>query len=151
MKLIGRDIDGRALLQRARDRLRARGIDDRDAPGEDFGPEPVVEPLSFLVQSLEENEDPTVGLPIRTHRTGLGQAVPLAKWVFRRTCQVFINEALGRQRVFNAQVRDMTAQLAAEVIQLRQRVEALESERRRASAPALPAPRRRQPRKAKDR
>jgi hypothetical protein len=137
MKLIGRDIDGRALLQYARARLRARGIDDSDGPTEDLGPEPVVEPLSFLVQSLEENEDPTIGVPIRTHRTGLGQAVPLAKWVFRRTCQVFINEALGRQRVFNAQVRDMTAQLAAEVIRLRERVEALES--RRVGSPALTA------------
>jgi hypothetical protein len=136
MKLIGRDIDGRALLQYARARLRARGIDDSDASSEDVVPEPVVEPLSFLVQSLEENEDPTVGVPIRTHRTGLGQAVPLAKWVFRRTCQVFINEALGRQRVFNAQVRDMTAQLAAEVIRLRERVETLEAGR--VASPGLP-------------
>ena len=31
-------------------------------------PEPVLEPLSFLVRRLEENEDPTVGLPIATHR-----------------------------------------------------------------------------------
>jgi hypothetical protein len=136
MKLIGRDIDSRALLQYARARLLARGIDDSDGSSEDVGPEPVVEPLSFLVQSLEENEDPTVGVPIRTHRTGLGQAVPLAKWVFRRTCQVFINEALGRQRVFNAQVRDMTAQLAAEVIRLRERVETLEAGR--VASPGLP-------------
>jgi hypothetical protein len=151
MKLIGRDIDGRALLQKARARLRARGIDDRDITMEEVGPEPVVEPLSFLVQSLEENEDPTMGLPIRTHRTGLGQAVPLVKWVFRHTCQVLINEALGRQHVFNAQVRDMTAQLAAEVIQLRERLAALESARGRASAHALPASERPRTRKAKHR
>lgn len=151
MKLIGRDIDGRALLQYARARLRARGIDDSDGLTEDFGPEPVVEPLSFLVQSLEENEDPTVGVPIRTHRTGLGQAVPLAKWVFRRTCQVFINEALGRQRVFNGQVRDMTAQLAAEVIRLRARVDQLESAKRVPAALPAPAPKRRRPAKVRSR
>jgi hypothetical protein len=151
MKLIGRDIDGRALLQKARARLRARGIEDRDFAMEEIGPEPVVEPLSFLVQSLEENEDPTIGLPIRTHRTGLGQAVPLAKWVFRHTCQVLINEAFGRQRVFNTQVRDMTAQLAAEVIQLRERVAALESARREPAALPAPAPKRRRPAKARGR
>lgn len=151
MKLIGRDFDGRALLQYARARLRARGIDDSDGLTEDVGPELVVEPLSFLVQSLEENEDPTVGVPIRTHRTGLGQAVPLAKWVFRRTCQVFINEALGRQRVFNAQVRDMTAQLAAEVIRLRARVDELESAKRASAALPAPAPKRRRPAKARGR
>jgi hypothetical protein len=38
---------------------------------------------------------------------------------------VFINEALGRQRVFNGHVRDSYAQLAAEVIRLRGEVEAL--------------------------
>jgi hypothetical protein len=143
MKLIGRDIDGRALLEYARTRLRARGIDESDGPSEEVGPEPVVEPLSFLVQSLEQNEDPTAGMPIRTHRTGLGQAVPLAKWVFRRTCQVFINEALGRQQVFNRQVKDMTAQLAAEVIRLRARVDALESAKHPSVALPAPVPRRR--------
>jgi hypothetical protein len=151
MKLIGRDIDGGAILKAARERLRARGIEDREAPGENGGPEPVVEPLSFLVQSLEENEDSTIGIPVRTHRTGLGHAVPLAKWIFRRTCQVFINEALGRQRVFNGLVRDMTSQLAAEVIRLRQRVEALESANHRPPALPGPGPRRRRSTKGRPR
>jgi len=47
---------------------------------------------------------------------------------------VFIDEALARQRVFNGRVRDLTAQLAAEVLRLRARVEALEGKR-----PALPS------------
>jgi hypothetical protein len=128
MKLLGRDIDARALLHAARERLEARGIRE-DALAVDDEPEPLLEPLSFLVRSLEENEDPTVGLPIATHRTGLGQGVVAAKWLFRRTCQLFINEALGRQRLFNSQVRDLSAQLAAEVIRLRARVEALEAEK----------------------
>jgi hypothetical protein len=55
--------------------------------------------------------------------------VVLAKWIFRRTCQPLINEALGRQRLFNGHVRDISAQLAAEVIRLRARVEALEAEK----------------------
>ncbi len=147
MKLLGRDIDARALLHAARERLEARGIRE-DALAVDDEPEPLLEPLSFLVRSLEENEDPTVGLPIATHRTGLGQGVVAAKWLFRRTCQLFINEALGRQRLFNSQVRDLSAQLAAEVIRLRARVEALEAEKaskaKTAKPPRLPPrPRRR--------
>jgi hypothetical protein len=52
--------------------------------------------------------------------------VLLAKWAFRKTCQVLINETLARQRVFNGHVRDAYAQLSAEVIRLRERVEELE-------------------------
>ena len=149
MKLLGRDIDGRSLLQAARERLEARGIRE-DARAVDEEPEPVLEPLSFLVRSIEDNEDPTVGLPIATHRTGLGRSVVAAKWIFRRTCQLFINEALGRQRLFNGQVRDLSAQLAAEVIRLRARVEALEAEKAQAErAPRLAAPRK--PRRRKTR
>ena len=149
MKLLGRDIDGRSLLQAARERLEARGIRE-DARAVDEEPEPVLEPLSFLVRSIEDNEDPTVGLPIATHRTGLGRSVVAAKWIFRRTCQLFINEALGRQRLFNGQVRDLSAQLAAEVVRLRARVEALEAEKAQAErAPRLAAPRK--PRRRKTR
>jgi len=144
MKLLGRDIDARALLHAARERLEARGIRE-EALAVDEEPEPVLEPLSFLVRTLEENEDPTLGLPIATHRTGLGRSVVAAKWVFRKTCQLFINEALGRQRLFNAQVRDLSAQLAAEVIRLRARVETLEAEKAKAErlARLSPPPRRR--------
>jgi len=144
MKLLGRDIDATALLRAARERLEARGIRE-DALAVDEEPEPVLEPLSFLVQALEVNEDPTVGMPIATHRTGLGRSVVAAKWLFRKTCQLFINEALGRQRVFNAHVRDVSAQLAAEVIRLRARVEVLEAEKARAERAARlsPPPRRR--------
>ena len=146
MKLLGRDIDARSLLHAARERLAARGIRE-DALALDDEPEPLLEPLSFLVQSLEENEDPTVGLPIATHRTGLGQGVVAAKWLFRRTCQLFINEALGRQRLFNSQVRDLSAQLAAEVIRLRARVDTLEAEKvRKAEKPATVKPPRLPPR-----
>jgi len=148
MKLLGRDIDARALLQAARERLEARGIRE-DALAVDEEPEPVLEPLSFLVRSLEENEDPTVGLPIATHRTGLGRGVVAAKWIFRKTCQLFINEALGRQRLFNSQVRDLSAQLAAEVIRLRARVETLEAEKAARERTARLAPLKRRPGKAR--
>ena len=133
MKLIGRDIDPRELLRAARARLQARGLADRPERGTHQGPEPAVEPLSFGVQSLEQNEDPTVPLPLDAEGPGLGRGVAMARRLFRRTAQVFIDEALARQRVFNGRVRDLTAQLAAEVLRLRTRVEALEAKR-----PALP-------------
>ena len=136
MKLIGRDIDPRELLRAARARLLARGLRDRGAHPAGDGPEPAVEPLSFGVQSLEQNEDPTLPLPPDPSGPGLGRGVAVARRLFRRTAQVFIDEALARQRVFNGRVRDLTAQLAAEVLRLRARVEALESGRGR--RPALP-------------
>ena len=136
MKLIGRDIDPRELLRAARARLEARGLRDHGAPPAEDGLEPPVDPLSFGVQSLEQNEDPTLPLPVDESGPGLGRGVAMARRLFRRTAQVFIDEALGRQRVFNGRVRDLTAQLAAEVLRLRARVEALESPRTK--RPALP-------------
>ncbi len=150
MKLLGRDIDGKELLGRIEERLRARGLHfEAPKPIRMDGPEPRVDPLSFNLHALEEHADPTRPMPLFTHRGGVGQAVLLAKWAFRKTCQVFINEALGRQRQFNGQVRDLSAQLAAEVIQLRARVEALEAEKAQRAAPRLPAPARRGPGKAR--
>lgn len=141
MKLMGRDIPARELLARIEERLRTRGLptsEQVDVPEQ--GVEPRVDPLSFNLQSLEENADATRGLPLHTHRGGTGQLVLVAKWAFRKTCQVFINEALGRQRVFNGHVRDSYAQLSAEVIRLRAEVETLRAAQAQApSQTTLPA------------
>ena len=108
MKLMGRDIPARELLARIEDRLRTRGLSSSE-PQEDVpaaGVEPRVDPLSFNLEAMEEHADPTRALPLHTHRGGAGQLVLVAKWAFRQTCQVLINEARGRQRVFNGHVRD---------------------------------------------
>ncbi|QSQ13947.1 hypothetical protein [Myxococcus landrumensis] len=126
MKLLGRDIPARELMARIEERLRTRGLPTSEAvdiPAE--GVEPRVEPLTFNLHALEDNADATRALPLQTHRGGVGQLVVVAKWAFRKSCQVFINEALGRQRVFNGHVRDSYAQLSAEVIRLRREVEQL--------------------------
>jgi len=137
MKLLGRDINARSLLQAARERLEARGIRE-EAMVVDTEPEPVLEPLSFLVRALEENEDPTLPVPASER----GEQVSVVRRAFRLACQSLIDEVLERQRLFNARVREADAQLAAEVLQLRARVEALESARRKQARGALPAPRR---------
>ena len=136
MKLLGRDIDAAALLRAARERLEARGIRDEALPVE-AEPEPVLEPLSFLVRALEEDEDPTVPVPAAER----GAPASLVRRVFRLVCQSLIDEALERQRRFNARVREADAQLSAEVIQLRARLEALEVAQRKGKRAALPAPR----------
>ena len=147
MKLLGKDIDGRALLDRIEERLRARGLGfDSPQPIRMDGPEPRVDPLSFNLHALEEHADCTRRMPLHTHRGGAGQVVLLAKWAFRKTCQVLINETLARQRVFNGHVRDAYAQLSAEVIRLRERVEALEPPASKPSTSKPPPPRRRRPR-----
>jgi hypothetical protein len=138
MKLMGRDIPARELLARIEERLRTRGLpssEPADVPEE--GVEPRVDPLSFYLQALEEHADATRALPLHTHRGGAGQLVLVAKWAFRKTCQVFINETLSRQRVFNGHVSDSYAQLSAEVIRLRAEVEALRAAQ---AAPQTPTP-----------
>jgi hypothetical protein len=133
MNLLGRDVPVRALLERIEERLQLRGL--REEPPEPIrldGPEPRVDPLTFNLGALEEHADPTRPLPLHTHRGGAGQLVLLAKWTFRKACQVFINEALARQRVFNGHVRDSYAQLSAEVMRLRKEVDQLKR------APAAP-------------
>ena len=136
MKLLGRDIDVGALLRAARERLEARGIRDEALPVE-AEPEPVLEPLSFLVRALEEDEDPTVPIPA----TERGAPASLVRRVFRLACQSLIDEVLERQRRFNARVREADAQLSAELIQLRARLEALEAAQRKGDRAALLAPR----------
>jgi hypothetical protein len=126
MKLMGRDIPARELLERIEERLRGRGLTSSEAVEvSDEGVEPRMDPFFFNLQALEEHADPTQGLPLHTHRGGAGQLVLAAKWAFRKTCQVFINETLSRQRVFNGHVRDSYAQLSAEVVRLRAEVETL--------------------------
>jgi hypothetical protein len=141
MKLLGRDISPDELLSWVGERLKARGLamaEPLPADGEP-GVEPRVDPLSFNVEALDRHADSTRALPLETHRGGVtGRAVLLAKRAFRASCQIFINEALGRQTVFNAHVRDSYAQLSAEVLRLRERVAELETATK-AEAPAAKA------------
>ena len=139
MKLLGRDIDARALLQAARERLEARGIRE-EALAVDAEPEPVLEPLSFLVRALEQDEDSTQALAERER----GAPVSVVRRAFRLLCQSLIDEVMERQRRFNARVREADAQLAAEVIQLRARLEALEAAAQKHERAVLLAPRKRQ-------
>jgi hypothetical protein len=141
MKLLGRDIPTGALVARIEERLRVRGLPTSE-PAEvpEDGVEPRVDPLSFNMHALEENADTTRALPLHTHRAGMGQAVLLAKWAFRKTCQVLINETLGRQRVFNGLVRDSYAQLSAEVLRLRKEVDTLRAQAARAQQAEGPRP-----------
>ena len=138
MKLLGRDIDARALLQAARERLEDRGVRDEALAVEDE-PEPVLEPLSFLVRALEEDEDSSRPLPADERG-----AASVTRRLFRLLCQSLIDEVLERQRRFNARVREADAQLSAEVMQLRARLEALEAAEQKRDRAALLAPRKRQ-------
>lgn len=142
MKLMGKDISGDTLLQELTARLQARGLQPAAAQGPIHfeGHEPRVDPMAFNVEALTEHSDPTQPLPLETHRKGLGRAVLVAKWLFRAGGQIFINETLARQKRFNGHVRDSYAQLSAEVIRLRTRLDELQAASARptpaASAPA---------------
>lgn len=87
---------------------------------------------AFNVKMLLEYIDPTRGVPLETHRSGItGQVLLLSKRLFRATCQPLINEMLGRQRLFNRYVSASYAQMAAEVQDLRRQVEVLSTSSKR--------------------
>lgn len=140
MRLLGRDIEVGSVMDEVRARLVARGLSARPGTGAvDEAVEAPVDPLAFNLAALDEHADPTRGLPLETHRDGLsGRAVVLAKTLFRRVGQVLINEALGRQRLFNGHVRDSYAQLSAEVVLLKGQVERLTAELEAQRAPPPP-------------
>ena len=129
MKLIGRDVSVDAVLAYVEERLGARGEGPASPPPAQ-GVEPRVDPLSFNLEKLAEHADSSRGLEVESHRDGLqGKLVVLAKRLFRSAGQLFINEALARQRLFNGHVRDSYAQLSSEVLRLRARVAELEAQR----------------------
>jgi hypothetical protein len=135
MKLLGKDIPARELVERIEDRLRLRGLQvEPSGPIQFSAVEPRVDPLAFNLSAMDAHVDPTRPLPLVTHRGGTGRAVLAAKWAFRKTCQVFINETLGRQRVFNGHVRDAYAQLSADVVAMKRELEALRAQQ---AVPAL--------------
>jgi hypothetical protein len=112
-------------------RLAARGLvsNQSTVPPAMDGVEPPVDPFSFNLDTLAAYADATKGLPVETHRAGLaGSAVVTSKKLFRRLGQIFINEAFARQTRFNEAATDSYAQLSAEIMRLRQRVESLEKQ-----------------------
>lgn len=143
MKLMGRDVDAAAVMSFVQDRLAARGLSQASGSSvPEGGVEPRVDPLSFNLEALGEHADATRGLPVESHREGLsGRLVVAAKQAFRAAGQIFINEALGRQTVFNGHVRDSYAQLSSEVLRLRSRLAELEAKLDPAAAPVDQKPR----------
>ncbi|MDQ3263584.1 MAG: hypothetical protein M3Y59_07995 [Myxococcota bacterium] len=136
MKLLGRDISGRELLEELEARLRARGLmpPARAEEPRPEGVEPRVDPLTFNVGALDAHVDPSRPMPLQTHRGGLsGKLLLLTKQVLQQGGQILLKEALGRQRTFNGHVRDSYAQLSAEVLLLRSQVEALKAAGTRAA------------------
>lgn len=135
MKLYGRDVSVEQVLALVEERLGRRGATAVGRPPPAPGVEPRVDPLSFSLEKLAEHADATRGLEVESHRAGLeGQAVVLAKRLFRAASQLFINETLARQRLFNGHVVDAYAQLSSEVLRLRARVVELEDASRKAAA-----------------
>lgn len=128
MKLMGRDFSQKAVLGWVQGRLEARGLTGAGARTDEAHVEPRVDPLTFNLEALTTHADATRGLPIESHRDGLGgRLVMLAKQGFRRVGQVLINEALARQVVFNGHVRDSYAQLSSDMLRMRLRIAELEA------------------------
>ena len=126
MRLLGREVEAFGLAERVAAALRARS---EPAPEAEAARAPAVEarvdPLQHALQGLTEHADPAQGLPLATHRAGLGRGVLVMKQLFRTVGRPFIQDLFGRQRLFNGHVRDAYASLSAEVERLRAEVDAL--------------------------
>jgi hypothetical protein len=133
MKLLGKDIRADALLEKLEARLRKRGLAEPPSPIELDGVEPRVDPAAFYLSALETHADPTVPLPLHTHRGGVGRGVLLAKQVFRKVARVAIVDTLARQRLFNGYTRDALLEVFGDLKELREKLDALER-------PARPSP-----------
>src|SRR5260370_24283894 len=98
MKLLNKEITARGLIDRIEERLRSRGLLNEPASATASEQEEApIDPLSFNLQALERHADPTQGVPLDTHRGGVGRAVILAPYVSRAMCQALIHGALPRQ------------------------------------------------------
>ena len=126
MNWMGREVTPQKLLRVLRGKLAPRPAaaawDSPDA----FGAEIPIEPHAFYVEALADNADPTVPLPVQTHRGGVGLLVVVLKKVYRKVARPLINETLARQGLFNANTRDSVALLSAEVLKLKAQVAQLE-------------------------
>ena len=130
MRLLGRDFSPEAVARKIEAKLEGLVRPVPETRALDFsGPEPTVNPYAFYVNAMAEFWDPTQGMPTQTHRSGAGGLVLVAKKVFRKLGRPFINETLGRQRVFNEQIRDGFSLMAAEINRLRVELENLKVKR----------------------
>jgi hypothetical protein len=127
MKLRGKDIRAEALLKKLEARLKRRGLSDPPEPIDLGGVEPRVDPAAFYLSALEAHADPTIPLPLHTHRGGVGRGVLLAKQAFRKVARVAIVDTLARQRLFNGYTRDALLEVFEELRTLRERLALLEA------------------------
>jgi hypothetical protein len=133
MKVLGTTVDARALLARIEERLWLRGL-TAIAP-KSAGPldGAQVDPLSYNVQALEEHAESS--RPLRPAPSSWIEALAGAPLrVLQLVAQPVITHVLARQQVFNGHVRDSYAQLAAEVLRLREQVESMQMPARRRKA-----------------
>jgi hypothetical protein len=140
MRVFGKDVTPEKVLGHVKERLLARGLlPPSESVARGVTNEAPVNPFAFIVEVLAENIDVTQPLPLETHRAGLSGALVLsAKRLFRKTGQLFINEALARQVKLNGHLLDGYALLSAEVERLRALVGVLEA--RMAEAPETASP-----------
>jgi predicted RecB family endonuclease len=71
-----------------------------------------------LLRRLNELRDVRLGLPITSHRRGVGKVVVASKKAFRLTLQPFVNELLRKQAEFNETAIETLKVLASEISSL---------------------------------
>jgi hypothetical protein len=140
MKLFGKEVTASRLLDEVQARLEARGLVSKSGEPASTRSAAPVDPMAFLVEAMSANADAAQGLPLETHRGGwAGALVVQGKSLLRTVAQGFVNEVLARQTRFNGYARDGYAQLAADVVQLRARLTALETTARGEHSTRTPA------------
>jgi hypothetical protein len=142
MNILGREVTRDKLVRRVRQELEDRGLIRSvmeisvRAAAQAVAQRPAG-PLAVALEGLGHHADPTVPLGDTVQPEG-----PLAQWVdrlARRAVRALAPELLGRQRAFNAQLRDACTLLGAELVRLRAEVDSLRAAQARA-AKSTPTP-----------
>lgn len=94
-------VSAEELLRRAREAPAAPGAPSAEEVNERLADGVGPMAIEGYVKRLFELRDARTGLPITSHRPGVGRAVVAAKQAFRSAFQPFLNEALRKQAEFN--------------------------------------------------
>jgi hypothetical protein len=85
-----------------------------------------VDPVAFNLEAMAEHADSARELPLEGPAGAVDPLVLFLKRSFRAASQIFIDEMMARQILFNGHVRDAYAQLSADMSRFDERLKSLE-------------------------
>lgn len=127
MKLLGKEISKDAWVQGLLSALsQTAKPDSSDGPIRLDSAQARIDPVAFNLEAMTEHADSARALQFDAGVGAVDQLMLLLKRSFRAASQIFIDEMLARQILFNGHVRDAYAQLSADMSRFDERLKSLE-------------------------